>query len=102
MWGNKTPEEFEESTLDKFLNEPARMKLLIVVDRFLTGFDAPKATYLYIDKHMQDHGLFQAICRVNRLDTDDKEHGYIIDYKQLFQCLANSITITLPEHLKTI
>ena len=91
MWGNKTPEEFEESTLDKFLNEPARMKLLIVVDRFLTGFDAPKATYLYIDKHMQDHGLFQAICRVNRLDTDDKEHGYIIDYKQLFQCLANSI-----------
>jgi len=50
------------------------MKLLIVVDKLLTGFDAPPATYLYIDKQMQDHGLFQAICRVNRLHGDDKEY----------------------------
>ena len=57
------------------------MRLLIVVDKLLTGFDAPAATYLYIDKHMQDHGLFQAICRVNRLDGDDKKYGYIIDYR---------------------
>ena len=42
------------------------MKLLIVVSRLLTGFDAPTATYIYIDKQMRDHGLFQAICRVNR------------------------------------
>ena len=61
------------------------MKLLIVVDKLLTGFDAPPATYLYIDKQMHDHGLFQAICRVNRLDGDDKEYGYIIDYKDLFK-----------------
>ncbi len=60
----------------KFVEEPAQMKLLIVVDKLLTGFDAPSATYLYIDKKMQDHGLFQAICRVNRLDGDDKEYGY--------------------------
>ena len=47
------------------------MKLLIVVDAS-TGFDAPSATYLYIDKSMQDHGLFQAICRVNRIHDDTK------------------------------
>ena len=67
------------------------MKLLIVVDKLLTGFDAPSATYLYIDKQMRDHGLFQAICRVNRLDGDDKEYGYIIDYKDLFKRLEGAV-----------
>ena len=68
------------------------MRLLIVVDKLLTGFDAPSATYLYIDKEMRDHGLFQAICRVNRLDGDDKEYGYIVDYKDLFHRLESSIS----------
>ena len=68
------------------------MKLLIVVDKLLTGFDAPPATYLYIDKNMQDHGLFQAICRVNRLHGNDKEYGYIVDYKDLFRSLEQAIT----------
>jgi type I restriction enzyme R subunit len=67
------------------------LKLLIVVDKLLTGFDAPPATYLYIDKQMRDHGLFQAICRVNRLDGDDKEYGYIVDYKDLFQSLEGAV-----------
>jgi type I restriction enzyme R subunit len=84
-------EEFEKEVKKKFVNEPGQMKLLIVVDKLLTGFDAPPATYLYIDKQMQDHGLFQAICRVNRLDGDDKEYGYIIDYKDLFKSLEGSI-----------
>ncbi|MCD6186014.1 MAG: HsdR family type I site-specific deoxyribonuclease [Deltaproteobacteria bacterium] len=83
-------EEFEKDVKKKFVAEPAQMKLLIVVDKLLTGFDAPSATYLYIDKNMKDHGLFQAICRVNRLD-DDKEYGYIIDYKDLFKSLDKSI-----------
>ena len=61
------------------------MKLLVVVDKLLTGFDAPPCTYLYIDKSMQDHGLFQAICRTNRLDGEDKPFGYIVDYKDLFR-----------------
>ncbi len=84
-------EEFEKEVKKKFVNEPGQMKLLIVVDKLLTGFDAPPATYLYIDKQMQDHGLFQAICRVNRLDGEDKEYGYIIDYKDLFKSLEGSI-----------
>lgn len=84
-------EEFEKQVKQRFINEPGQMKLLIVVDKLLTGFDAPPATYLYIDKKMQDHGLFQAICRVNRLDTEDKEYGYVIDYKDLFKSLEKSI-----------
>ncbi|GAA7837652.1 HsdR family type I site-specific deoxyribonuclease [Helicobacter pylori] len=83
---NKT-KEFEEEVKKRFINEPARMKLLIVVDKLLTGFDAPSLTYLYIDKKMQDHKLFQAVCRVNRLDGEDKDFGCIIDYSDLFDSL---------------
>ena len=85
-------EEFEKAVKKDFVHKPAEMKLIIVVDKLLTGFDAPPATYLYIDKKMQDHGLFQAICRVNRLDGDDKDFGYIIDYKDLFRSLRQAIT----------
>ncbi len=84
-------DEFEQQVKEKFIKEPGQMKLLIVVDKLLTGFDAPPATYLYIDKQMRDHGLFQAICRVNRLHTEDKEYGYIIDYKDLFKSLEGAI-----------
>ena len=84
-------EEFEETVKKRFVNEPGQLKLLIVVDKLLTGFDAPPATYLYIDKKMRDHGLFQAICRVNRLDQEDKEYGYIVDYKDLFRSLEGAI-----------
>ena len=85
-------DDFEKEVKRRFVNEPGQMKLLIVVDKLLTGFDAPPATYLYIDKKMQDHGLFQAICRVNRLDGDDKEYGYIVDYKDLFRSLEGAIS----------
>lgn len=84
-------EEFEKQVKKKFIEEPGQMRLLIVVDKLLTGFDAPSATYLYIDKSMADHNLFQAICRVNRLDSDDKEYGYIIDYKDLFKSIDKTI-----------
>jgi type I restriction enzyme R subunit len=78
--GMSKTETYEEWAKDLFTNQPANMRLLVVVDKLLTGFDAPSCTYLYIDKSMQDHGLFQAICRTNRLDGDDKDFGYIVDY----------------------
>ncbi|MWJ85023.1 restriction endonuclease subunit R [Clavibacter michiganensis subsp. michiganensis] len=84
-------EEFEAAVKKQFIEEPGQMRLLIVVDKLLTGFDAPSATYLYIDKKMQDHGLFQAICRVNRLDGDDKDYGYVVDYRDLFNSLESAI-----------
>lgn len=83
-------ERYEREAKERFIKEPGRLKLLIVVDKLLTGFDAPSATYLYIDKKMQDHGLFQAVCRVNRLDGDDKVYGYVIDYKDLFKSLEGA------------
>ena len=85
-------EQFEAEVKERFVKHPGQMRLLIVVDKLLTGFDAPSATYLYIDKKMQNHGLFQAICRVNRLDGDDKDYGYIIDYRDLFNSLESAIT----------
>ncbi len=87
----KRIEEFEKAVKAKFIDDPAQMKLLIVVDKLLTGFDAPAATYLYIDKKMRDHGLFQAICRVNRLDGATKDYGYIVDYRDLFGSLQSSV-----------
>jgi type I restriction enzyme R subunit len=85
-------DEFDTEVKRRFVKEPGQMRLLIVVDKLLTGFDAPSATYPYIDKKMRDHGLFQAICRVNRLDGDDKTYGYIIDYRDLFNSLESAIT----------
>lgn len=93
---NKT-ESYEEQAKALFVKEPANMRLLIVVDKLLTGFDAPPCTYLYIDKKMQDHGLFQAICRTNRLDGEDKDFGYIVDYKDLFKKVENAIAVYTSE-----
>lgn len=83
---------FEDDAIYNFINNPSEMKLLIVVERLLTGFDAPSASYLYIDKHLENHGLFQAICRVNRLDDDTKDLGYIVDYKDLFKSIESAVT----------
>lgn len=92
MLNGKDPKDFEAETKKQFIDQPAQLKLLIVVDKLLTGFDAPPATYLYIDKKMRDHGLFQAICRVNRIGNDArKEYGYIIDYKDLFNSLQGAV-----------
>lgn len=97
-------EEYEKKAKARFLNSPAQMKLLIVVDKLLTGFDAPTATVLYIDRDMRDHTLFQAICRVNRLGTDvkdkdgkivaltHKEFGLVIDFKHLFDKIEDAVT----------
>lgn len=90
-------ETYEDKAKALFLKEPANMKLLIVVAKLLTGFDAPSCTFLYIDKEMQDHGLFQAICRVNRLDTEDKDFGYIVDYKDLFIKVGNAVSVYTSE-----
>ena len=95
--GMTKTETYEERAKQLFTKEPANMKLLVVVDKLLTGFDAPPCTYLYIDKSMQDHALFQAICRTNRLDGEDKDFGYIVDYKDLFKKVENAIAVYTSE-----
>ncbi|MGQ0801639.1 MAG: type I restriction endonuclease subunit R [Pseudomarimonas sp.] len=95
--GMSRTEAFEERAKARFIDEPAHMKLLIVVDKLLTGFDAPACSVLYIDKSMRDHGLFQAICRTNRLDGDDKQFGVIVDYKDLFKKVEKAIAVYSSE-----
>ena len=95
--GKSKTETYEDNAKKLFKEQPANMKLLVVVNKLLTGFDAPSCTYLYIDKSMEDHGLFQAICRVNRLDGEDKDFGYIVDYKDLFKKVENAIAVYTSE-----
>jgi len=96
--GNKSKTEtYEDDSKQQFIKEPTKMKLLVVVDKLLTGFDAPSCTYLYIDKKMQDHGLFQAICRTNRLDGEDKDFGHIVDYTDLFNKVEDAIAVYSSE-----
>lgn len=95
----QTTKQYEDETKRRFIDEPANCKLLIVVSKLLTGFDAPSCTYIYLDNKMRDHNLFQAICRTNRLDGDDKDYGYIVDYKELFEHVQHSIAVYNSDEL---
>lgn len=95
----ESTQAYEEEVQRKFKEEPASMKLVIVVSKLLTGFDAPSCTYIYLDQELRDHTLFQAICRTNRLDGDDKDYGYIVDFKGLFQDVQHSIAIYNSDEL---
>ena len=88
-----TTEKYETEIKRRFIEEPANCKLLIVVSKLLTGFDAPSCTYVYLDNELHDHNLFQAICRTNRLDGDDKDYGYIVDFKELLSDVQKAIAV---------
>jgi type I restriction enzyme, R subunit len=95
----QTTKDYEDKAKQRFINEPANLKLLIVVSKLLTGFDAPSCTYIYLDNALRDHTLFQAICRTNRLDGDDKDYGHIVDYKELFEKVQDSIAVYTSDEL---
>jgi type I restriction enzyme R subunit len=90
---------YEDEAKRRFIDEPANMKLLIVVSKLLTGFDAPSCTYIYLDNELYDHNLFQAICRTNRLDGDDKDYGHIVDFKKLFEDVQEAIAVYNSDEL---
>ena len=95
----QTTKAYEDEAKRRFIEEPANMKLLIVVSKLLTGFDAPSCTYVYLDNELHDHNLFQAICRTNRLDGDDKDYGYIVDFKELFKDVEQAIAVYSSDEL---
>jgi type I restriction enzyme R subunit len=95
----QTTKQYEDQTKKRFIDEPANMKLLIVVSKLLTGFDAPSCTYIYLDNELYDHNLFQAICRTNRLDGDDKDFGHIVDFKKLFDDVQEAIAVYSSDEL---
>lgn len=81
-------ESYEKDVIDSFKYNDDGVELIIVVDKLLTGFDAPRNTVLYLAKDLKDHNLLQAIARVNRLyenknnPTKQKTSGYIVDYSE--------------------
>ena len=95
----QTTRQYEDEAKRRFIEEPANMKLLIVVSKLLTGFDAPSCTYIYLDNELRDHNLFQAICRTNRLDGDDKDYGHIVDFKELFGDVQEAIAVYSSDEL---
>jgi type I restriction enzyme R subunit len=97
----RTTKQYEDEAKRRFIEEPANMKLLIVVSKLLTGFDAPSCTYIYLDNELHDHNLFQAICRTNRLDGDDKDYGHIVDFKELFGEVQEAIAVYNSDELDT-
>ena len=90
---------YEDEAKRRFIKEPANLKLLIVVSKLLTGFDAPSCTYIYLDNELRDHNLFQAICRTNRLDGDDKDYGHVVDFKELFGEVQQAIAVYNSDEL---
>jgi type I restriction enzyme R subunit len=89
-------EDYNKQTVNafKFGDEP---EILIVVDKLLTGFDAPRNTVLYLARRLKDHTLLQAIARVNRLYEDEsgsrtKDFGYVIDYVGVLGELDQALT----------
>ena len=95
----QTTKAYEDEAKRRFIEEPANLKLLIVVSKLLTGFDAPSCTYIYLDNELHDHNLFQAICRTNRLDGDDKDYGHIVDFKKLFDDVQEAIAVYSSDEL---
>jgi type I restriction enzyme, R subunit len=95
----QTTKQYEDEAKRLFIEEPANMKLLIVVSKLLTGFDAPSCTYIYLDNELRNHNLFQAICRTNRLDGDDKDYGHIVDFKELFGEVQEAIAVYSSDEL---
>lgn len=95
----KTTAAYETEIKRRFIEEPATTKLLIVVSKLLTGFDAPSCTYIYLDKRLKDHNLFQAICRTNRLDGDDKPFGFVVDFERQFHDVEQAIAVYSSEEL---
>ena len=95
----QTTKQYEDEAKRRFIEEPANLKLLIVVSKLLTGFDAPSCTYIYLDNELRDHNLFQAICRTNRLDGEDKDYGHIVDFKELFGDVQQAIAVYSSDEL---
>ena len=99
LYHGQTTKQYEDTAKNTFIKEPANTKLLIVVSKLLTGFDAPSCTYIYLDNELHDHNLFQAICRTNRLDGEDKDYGNIVDFKELYGDVQDAIAVYSSDEL---
>ncbi|WP_429182604.1 type I restriction endonuclease subunit R [Aeromonas rivipollensis] len=88
--GTQDEQVYSKALIERFADENDPLKLMVVVDKLLTGFDEPKNTVLYIDKPLKEHNLIQAIARVNRLHPK-KKFGLLIDYRGILSELDTTI-----------
>lgn len=88
--GNQDEQAYTRQIIERFADENDPLKMLIVVDKLLTGFDESKNAVLYIDKLLREHNLIQAIARVNRLHPK-KKFGLLIDYRGILAELDTTI-----------
>jgi type I restriction enzyme R subunit len=84
-----TPKKYGQTVISRFKYQPTP-EIIIVVDKLLTGFDAPANTVLYLTRNLRDHSLLQAIARVNRVHQG-KDFGYIIDYYGVLRELGEAM-----------
>ncbi len=89
--GKEDEQDYTKRMIKRFADNDDPLKMLIVVDKLLTGFDEPKNTVLYIDKPLKEHNLIQAIARVNRLHPK-KEFGLLIDYRGILAELDTTLS----------
>ncbi len=82
----------KEDLAEKFKDPEDRLRLVFVCAMWMTGFDVPPCSTIYLDKPMRDHTLMQAIARANRV-FEDKENGTIVDYAGVFQDLQKALSI---------
>jgi type I restriction enzyme, R subunit len=89
-----TPKQYQDKLIEKFKGGDSEdaPDLLIVVDKLLTGFDAPRNAVLYIDKRLKEHNILQAIARVNRV-FEGKDYGLVIDYRGIFGEMNQALEI---------
>lgn len=88
--GSEQEEEYTKRMVKRFGDDKDPLKMLIVIDKLLTGFDEPKNAVLYIDKPLKEHNLIQAIARVNRLHAK-KQFGLLIDYRGILAELDTTL-----------
>lgn len=88
---HQTPKKYQKNLINRFKNGD-KPEIIIVVDKLLTGFDAPKNTVLYLTRNLQGHTLLQAIARVNRV-YPDKMYGFIIDYYGVIEALDDALQL---------
>ncbi|SNR50924.1 type I restriction enzyme, R subunit [Lutibacter agarilyticus] len=81
-------------------NEDDRLDILLVVNMFLTGFDAKKVDTLYVDKNLKHHGLIQAYSRTNRILNEQKSQGNIVAFRNLKQATDNAIALFSNKNAK--
>ncbi|WP_437954911.1 type I restriction endonuclease subunit R [Sorangium sp. So ce119] len=94
-----TSEEQRKALIDRFLAKDDPLKVLVVCDMLLTGFDAPVEQVMYLDSPLKEHTLLQAIARVNRT-ASGKSYGLIVDYWGVSEALSEALAIFAPSEVK--